>query len=210
MFEDHNIQSACMSPSRSNVQRSAESRAALLDAARALFVVHGYSNTSTPSVCAAAGLTRGALYHHFADKRDLFHAVLEREVQVVAKSIEQSTHGDEIEPLLAGGFAYLEAMAAPGRTRLLLIEGPAVLGRDAMRALEAPYAEAALRNGLESAGLRGVDLNILTGWLSAAFDRAAMDMEEGASPKVIRETLAWLLGLVLTRTTAMSVDPPRR
>jgi hypothetical protein len=78
-----------------------------------------------------------------------------------------------------------------------------------MRALEAPHGEAALRNGLESAGVRGVDLNILTGWLSAAFDRAAIDLEEGASPKAIRETLAWVLGLVLTTTAAMSVDPPR-
>jgi AcrR family transcriptional regulator len=188
-----------MQPARTNPERSEATRTALLDAARALFVAHGYGDTSTPAVCAAAGMTRGALYHHFADKRDLFHAVVAREAQAVADEIERASPAGlpADQALLAGGDAYLEAMAVPGRARLLLVEGPAALGREAMQALDAANAEASLRTGLAEAGVKGVDLDVLTGWLSAAFDRAAFDLEEGRDPAAVRRTLRWLLGRIL-------------
>lgn len=188
-----------MQARRSNPERSEATRGALLDAARRLFVAHGYAGTSTPAVCEAAGITRGALYHHFADKRDLFHAVLAREAAAVAAEIEQATADADLpagEALLVGSDAYLSAMAVDGRTRLLLVEGPAVLGRDALEALDAAHAEASLRAGLQQAGVRGVDLDVLTGCLSAAFDRAALDLQHGRKPAVVRETLRWLLARV--------------
>lgn len=188
-----------MQPARTNPERSEATRTALLDAARALFVAHGYGDTSTPAVCTAAGMTRGALYHHFADKRDLFYAVVAREAQAVAAEIEAASPAGlpADQALLAGGDAYLEAMAVPGRTRLLLVEGPAALGREAMQALDATNAEASLRIGLAEAGVKGVDLDVLTGWLSAAFDRAAFDLEAGREPAAVRRTLRWLLGRIL-------------
>ncbi|NUS71372.1 MAG: helix-turn-helix transcriptional regulator, partial [Ensifer adhaerens] len=69
---------------RSNRERSDTTRAAILDAARGLFVTRGYADTSTPDIVAAAGLSRGALYHHFEDKKALFRAVAEREASAVA------------------------------------------------------------------------------------------------------------------------------
>ncbi|HEY0819242.1 MAG TPA: helix-turn-helix domain-containing protein [Rhizobacter sp.] len=188
-----------MQPARTNPERSEATRSALLDAARELFVAHGYGDTATPAVCAAAGMTRGALYHHFVDKRDLFHAVVAREAQAVAAEIEAASPTDlpADQALLAGGDAYLAAMAVPGRTRLLLVEGPAALGREAMQALDAANAEGTLRTGLAAAGLKGVDLDVLTGWLSAAFDRAALDLQEGRDPAAVRRTLRWLLGRIL-------------
>lgn len=188
-----------MQPARTNPERSEATRTALLDAARALFVAHGYGDTATPAVCAAAGMTRGALYHHFVDKRDLFHAVVAREAQAVAAEIEAASPANlpADQALLAGGDAYLEAMAVPGRARLLLVEGPAALGREAMQALDAANAEGTLRAGLAAAGVKGVDLDVLTGWLSAAFDRAALDLQEGRDAAAVRRTLRWLLGRIL-------------
>jgi AcrR family transcriptional regulator len=188
-----------MQPTRTNPERSEATRTALLDAARELFVAHGYGDTSTPAVCAAAGMTRGALYHHFADKRDLFHAVVAREAQAVAAEIEAASPAGlpADQALLAGSDAYLDAMAVPGRTRLLLVEGPAALGREAMQALDASHAEASLRAGLAQAGVKGVDLGVLTAWLSAAFDRAALDLQEGSDAAAVRRTMRWLLGRIL-------------
>ena len=75
------------SQSRTNRERTEATRLALIDAARALFVSKGYGDTSTPEIAVAAGITRGALYHHFADKRDLFRQVLVREAETVAADI---------------------------------------------------------------------------------------------------------------------------
>lgn len=188
-----------MQPRRSNAQRSDATRATLLRAARQLFVAQGYADTSTPGVCAAAGMTRGALYHHFADKRDLFHAVLAAEAAAVAADIEAASSDNGMDPqqaLVAGGDAYLDAMSVPGRTRLLLIEGPAILGREAVQALDAANAEASLRTGLKEAGVKGVDLDALTACISAAFDRAALDLQDGKAPATVRATLRWLLARI--------------
>lgn len=201
-----------MQTRRTNPERSETTRAALLDAARQLFVTHGYGDTSTPAVCAAAGITRGALYHHFADKRDLFHAVLAREAAAVVEEIEAASQVALApgEALLAGGDAYLSAMSVPGRTRLLLLEGPAVLSREALQALDASHAEASLRAGLADAGVTGVDLDVLTGWLSAALDRAALDLQAGRDPEAVRDTLRWLLGRVLPREAVPRAGKARR
>uniref|UniRef100_UPI001ABCFCCB SDR family NAD(P)-dependent oxidoreductase n=1 Tax=Variovorax paradoxus TaxID=34073 RepID=UPI001ABCFCCB len=72
---------------RTNKERTETTRQALTEAARALFVDQGYGQTSTPDIVAAAGITRGALYHHYADKRDLFRHVLEQESRAVAAEI---------------------------------------------------------------------------------------------------------------------------
>lgn len=157
-----------------------------MQSARTLFTRHGYAGTSTPDVVAAAGLSRGALYHHFADKRAVFMAVVEAEAEVVAAEIEAA--GDAREPLAAlllGGDAYLAAMAAPGRARLLLIEAPAVLGAADMAALEARYAGRTLCDGLGAAQAAGAVRRLpaasLARVLSAAYDRAALAVIEGAS-----------------------------
>lgn len=163
--------------SRTQQERTELTRAALLDAGRRLFVEKGYAATSTPELVAATGLSRGALYHHYADKQALFAAVVEREAAAVSAEIEAVT-GDTMTMLLAGARTYLEAMSVPGRTRLLLIEGPAALGQPAMDALEGRFGNAALRDGLEAAmedgKLRALPLQPLTELLAGMFDRAAL------------------------------------
>ncbi len=187
---------------RSNRERTEATRQALLDAARALFVERGYGETSTPDVCAAAGITRGALYHHFADKRDLFRHVLAEEAAAVAADIEAATPAgqDPAEALIAGAQAYLDAMTVPGRTRLLLVEGPAALGLREMLALDEANAARTLREGLDAVavGQQGdVAVRALAPLLSAAFDRAALEIEAGADAARVREAMLWLLRQVL-------------
>lgn len=182
---------------RSNRERTEATRQALLDAARALFVSRGYGDTSTPDVCAAAGITRGALYHHFADKRDLFRHVLAEEAAAVAADIEAAAPAglDAADALIAGAQAYLEAMTVPGRTRLLLVEGPAVLGLRETLALDDANAARTLREGLKAAGVD--PQGDVAPLLSAAFDRAALEIEAGADAARVRGAMLWLLRRVL-------------
>lgn len=187
---------------RSNHDRTQATRHALLAAARALFVGKGYGDTSTPEVSAAAGTTRGALYHHFADKRDLFRQVLMREAQAVRAEILAATAHDPSaqSALIVGAHAYLRAMTVPGRTRLLLLDGPAVLGPAEIDAIDEANAADTLHEGLAAAlgaAQADVDTAALARLLSAAFDRAALEIDAGADPQRVGETMRWLIQRVL-------------
>ncbi|SFP49452.1 TetR/AcrR family transcriptional regulator [Variovorax sp. 770b2] len=180
-----------------NRERTESTQLALIEAARALFVSKGYGDTSTPEIALAAGITRGALYHHFADKRDLFRQVLAREAMAVAADIEAATP-ERLGPraaLLQGSEAYLDAMTVPGRTRLLLVDGPAVLGMAEAMAIDDANAAQSLREGLRRAGMgRGeVSVDALSQLLSAAFDRAALEIDAGADPREVRAAMRWLV-----------------
>ena len=189
---------------RSNRDRTDATRAALLDAARRLFVEKSYAETGTPEIVTAAGVTRGALYHHFADKQALFAAVVEAESRAVAEEIEKAAP-ETLSPrdaLIAGGDAFLAAMAVPGRTRLLLLDGPAVLGRAAMDNIEAENGNRTLREGLaaaiEAGALPPLPLDALTSQLAAMFDRAALAIDSGADASDHRAVLAAFVdGLML-------------
>lgn len=183
---------------RSNRERTEATRLALIEAARRLFVEKGYAETATPDIVAEAGVTRGALYHHFEDKRALFRATLEREAQAVAAQIETASivSSTPREALLSGAGAYFDAMAEPGRTRLLLLEAPAVLGFEAMGAIERENAEDTLKTGLSDLlgpGVGAGKLQALTDLLSAAFDRAAIAIEAGADRKAYEAAIADLI-----------------
>lgn len=184
---------------RTNQDRTEKTRAGLIAAARALFVDKGYAETATPEIVAAAGITRGALYHHFRDKRDLFRAVAEAEARQVAAGIEQaaSPATGPLDALLAGSRAYLGAMAVPGRTRLLLIEAPAVLGLAETRALDEAHAARTLREGLAEAGVAGIGTEALGDLLSAAFDRAALAIDAGGDRAVYEAALSLLIRRVV-------------
>lgn len=162
-----------------------QTRQALIAAARRLFAERGFADTATHDIVAAAGVTRGALYHHFDDKKALFEAVLAAEAEAVSAAIEAQSGeaASAREALLSGAKAYFDTMREPGRTRLLLLDGPAGLGTAKVSKIDAEHAEGRLREGLEAhleeagASLEGLDA--LTDLLSAAFDRAALAIEAG-------------------------------
>ena len=163
--------------------RTARTRAALIAAARRLFASRGYAETATPDIVREAGVTRGALYHHFQDKRDLFRAVLEAEQQAIQACIEADTRGDgdPLSQLMEGSLAFFEAAADPGTKRIVFLDGPAVLGWAEWREIDGRHATRALRDGLDAAMragmIRKLPLDPLTGLLSAAFNEAALGLE---------------------------------
>jgi AcrR family transcriptional regulator len=173
---------------RSNKDRSDTTRAALIAAGRKLFVSRGYAETGTPELVAEAGVTRGALYHHFADKRALFRAVVEAEAAAVAHEIESAARPGlpPLKALSKGGTAFLEAMQITGRTQLLLIDAAAVLGREELDAIDARHGGRTLREGLAVAMRAGalpkLPLAPTAQLLSAAYDRAALAIAAGADP----------------------------
>ena len=183
---------------RSNRDRTEATRADLISAARKLFIEKSYGETGTPEIVAAAGVTRGALYHHFADKQALFAAVVE-EAAAVAQEIERASPPSLLprDALIAGSDAYLAAMRAPGRTRLLLLDGPAVLGRAAMDEIDNRHGNRSLREGLlaamRSQFMTRLPVEALTALLAAAFDRAALAIEAGASTEDYRAVLVALI-----------------
>ncbi len=181
---------------RSNRERADATRTALLDAARTLFIEKGYAETATPDIVAAAEVTRGALYHHFADKKALFWAVIEREANHVAADIDtrSADASSPREALLQGASAYFDAMAVPGRTRLLLKEAPAQQAIGSGQG-EDP-AEEGLKIGLSHllAGTENLKLlNPLTSLISSAFEKAAIAIDCGGNRADYEAAIAALL-----------------
>lgn len=119
-------------PGNSRSTKAAATRDTLLRVARTLFEERGYFEIGTPELVAAAGLTRGALYHHFANKFDLFAEVFriaEKELFEEALGLFDPAWVTNAQRLRNGAEAYLRAVAAStGRQRIMLIDGPVVLG----------------------------------------------------------------------------------
>ncbi len=175
---------------RSNKNRTEATRAALLKAARRLFCEKGYAETSTPEIVRAAGVTRGALYHHFEDKVALFRAVITEEYLAVADEITKSAKtipGSAVDALKQGSRGYIKAMADKGRIRIMLRDGPAVLGQMELDKIDRETSADTLRQGLaeamEAGEIKSLPVNALTVQLSALFDRAALAVSEGDNPK---------------------------
>ena len=171
---------------RTQAERRAETQRALLGAARRLFAEKGYAGTGTPEIVAAAGVTRGALYHHYADKTALFAAVVEEEHALLALAINAAAEGEDepgpVRALIAGGDAFLDAMQDEGRRRILLVDAPAVLGRAALDGIDARHGLRTLIEGVEAAiaakAIRDLPVLPLAHLLNALFDRAALARPE--------------------------------
>jgi AcrR family transcriptional regulator len=163
------------------LQRAQETRAAILVAARNLFAARGYRETSTEEVVASAGITRGALYHHFAGKKALFEAVFEAvELELVARfAVPAPQPSDPWERFSEGVQTLLNAALEPDVRRILLLDGPVVLGWDAWLHLEH-------RHGL----------GLFVGAIRAAID-------EGVLPDQSPEVLATILIAVVNAGAAL-------
>lgn len=185
-------------PRRTQAERRAQTKACLLDAARRLFVEQGFAETGTPEIVSKAGVTRGALYHHFEDKTDLFRALATQEAHAVGVAIDEATReiDDPEEAMAVGTNAYFDAMAVPGRAKILLTDASSVLGYSEALALTKPEGSEGLKEGLRQAipKLSELELDALTNVLSAAFDRAALEIAEGSDREPYVNALFTLIG----------------
>src|SRR3984957_2291120 len=181
-------------------------RAALVDAARRLFVQKGYHRTGTEEVVAVAGVgTRGALYHHFADKQALFEAVfisVEQDlVTQAAKNLADPADG-ALNQLRQGLIGFLDASLTPHVQRILLIDGPAVLGWVKWRELESLYGLGAIRPKLEPAVEEGAlaagkPVDVLAHVLLAAADETALFIANAPDQRAARDQGVKALNAVL-------------
>src|ERR1700722_8324000 len=146
---------------RTQAERSEATRAALLEAARRLFSTKGYSNSGREEIVASAGVTRGALQHHFGDKQSLFVAVYEGlEQEVVSNIAKAAMEGGcaPLDPLRNGCHAYLDAVLDPAVQRICAIDGPAVLPADARQEITDRYALGLVRHAVsESVRTASID-----------------------------------------------------
>ena len=117
---------------RTQAERSAETRESLIAAARSLFAAHGFADVALETIVRAAGVTRGALYHHFPDKTELFAAAFEQVEGEVAsrmgEAIASANESDPVEVMRLGARFWLDACADPEIQRIVLVDAPAVLG----------------------------------------------------------------------------------
>lgn len=130
-------------PRRTQAERTAATRALLLDSARKLFADKGFNAVSTEAIVTAAGVTRGALYHQFGDKAALFAAIyeeVERElVNDVAERIVAEGPADPLQAMRVGARLFLDLCSTPEVQQIVLIDAPAVLGWDRWRAVGVKY-----------------------------------------------------------------------
>ena len=153
----------------------------VLDAALHHFAAHGYSRTSLDAVARTAGVTRGAVYHHYNGKPALFAAAAQRLHAQVGDAVAAAADAAGPSPrdqLAAGSHAFLDAITADGAARVLLTDGPAALGWAAWRALDEAHSGTHLREALAAAGV-GPDLcGALAVQLSGAMNDAALWLSE--------------------------------
>jgi len=184
------------------MQQGAATRYALLQAARTLFGERGYAATLLDDVVQAANVTKGALYHHFEGKQELFAAVYE---QVKREASERAATAflepDPWEDLCAGCHAMLDAHLDPPVRRILLQDAQAVLDADTIRRVETRYGAVVLRGALRRAIRAGViqplPLKTLALMLTGAILEGCMIIADAEDPTQAREDVGNVLTSLL-------------
>lgn len=169
----------------SNAKRTEKTRKLLIKAGKKLFVEKGFAATSTPEIVKSAGVTRGALYHHFEDKTDLLRAVIEMDCEAVGQDINRGSQAADgiLDMLKSGSSAFVQSITSQGRARTILIEGPAVLGQKELLEIEDRHTRLSLKQGLEAAleqgAIKPLPLQPMVELVSSMLDGAALKVEMG-------------------------------
>jgi AcrR family transcriptional regulator len=188
-------------------KHSADTRQALVAAARRLWGQRGSGATSLDEVCARAGVTKGALYHHFRNKEDLFLAVYAQveDDLVRAGAARADQVSDRWDQLRTAGEGFLEVCARPD-TRRVILEAPAVLGWEQARAVERDHALGLLETAVREAATAGLvdstSPHVLAQLLSAVFHEAGMIVAGAGTDEDLHERVKKELGIVLSRLRA--------
>jgi AcrR family transcriptional regulator len=186
---------------RTQAERADTTKAALMAAARRLFTERGYDGVGTEEIVRAAGVTRGALYHHFGGKAELLEAVYERleaeSTERVARVVLGSELESPLEAMKAGIEAFLDECAEPELQRIALHDAPAVLGWDRWREIAAANGlgliEASLSAAIEAGEIRPLPVKPMAHLLLGALDEAAMLVARSEDPASRAEVTSVLL-----------------
>jgi AcrR family transcriptional regulator len=142
-----------------NAERSEATRTALINSARRLFGQRGFAATPTEDILESAAVSRGALYHHFRNKEDLFQAVYEAvEADLTAKVVVASAGGgsDALKQLQRGFDTFLDLCLDPEVQQIVLLDGPTVLGWETWQEIDARYAFGLVKAALDEAVRTGL------------------------------------------------------
>ncbi|MHA7651479.1 TetR/AcrR family transcriptional regulator [Mycobacterium sp. ML4] len=186
---------------RTQEERSAATREALITAARKLWGVRGYAEVGTPEIAKEAGVTRGAMYHQFTDKAALFGAVVEVvELDVMTRMgtlVASSGAASPAEMIRAAVDAWLEVSADPEVRQLILLDAPAVLGWAVFRAVAQRYSlgmtEQLITEAIAVGQLPRLPVRPLATVLIGALDEAAMAIATAEDQKRARKELGQVL-----------------
>jgi AcrR family transcriptional regulator len=190
---------------RSQSQRAEATRKALVAAGRELFAERGYDDVGAEEIVRAAGLTRGALYHHFpSGKRGLLEAAYEQveaeSTERVARVVLDSEMHSPLAAMKAGVAAFLDECAEPSFQRIALHDAPAVLGWDRWREISASNGlgliEASLIAAIEAGEMRPLPVRPTAHLLLGALDEAAMLLVRSSDPTGTAEITTVLLALI--------------
>jgi AcrR family transcriptional regulator len=192
-------------PRRTQAERSATTRQALLDAGRALFAERGFAGAGQEEIVERAGVTRGALSHHFGTKQGLFLAVVQDVQGDLAGRIGRAAieGRDPMEQLRLGCLAFLDAAMERSVARIVLLDAPAVLGWQTWREIDAVHGLGLVTEALEhvmEAGLIEIQPILpLSHLLLAALNEAAMLVANADDPVVTRAQVGMTVERLLAR-----------
>ena len=190
---------------RTQSERSESTRGALISAARHLFATRGYAGVGTEEIVRAAGVTRGALYHHFPGKQDLFEAVYEQIeaelAQRIAAGALAANAESPLEAMRAGADMFLQACTEPEAQRIVLLDGPSVLGWDRWREIAAEHGlgliEASLQAAVDAGAIESQPVRPLAHVLMGALDEAAMVVARAEDPEQMRREVGRTLDFLI-------------
>ncbi|HEY2333395.1 MAG TPA: helix-turn-helix domain-containing protein [Solirubrobacterales bacterium] len=204
-----------MNVKRTQAERSESTRGALISAARHLFAERGYAGVGTEEIVRAAGVTRGALYHHFDGKRELFEAVYERIEAELAERIAAGALAanatSPMEAMRAGAEMFLAAAMEPETQQIALLDGPSVLGWDRWREIATEHGlgliEATLQAAVDAGAIERQPVRPLAHVLMGALDEAAMLVARAKDPDAMRIEVGRTLDALLAALSAGASKP---
>lgn len=176
-------------------QQSEATRTALVAVARELFAQRGYSGVGTEEIVHRAGVTRGALYHHFRGKEDLLRAVLHDLARELAEASATAAlkHTDQWKQILAATDAFLDACTDPAIQRIMMTDAPSVLGWDEWREIDTQYGlglvKGSLENAMETGLIERQPVDPLAHLIVGALDEAAMYIARADDAKRARREM---------------------
>lgn len=194
-------------------ERATATHDALIAAARRLFVEQGYFDTATEEIVTSAEVgTRGALYHHFADKRALFLAVHDQIHAEMRLAAGEQAQGDALERLRSGLIGFMEALT-PEVQRIVFVDGPAVLTPDERRDSDERYGLSTMRGLLKQAVAEGslpdIPIEAMSQMLLAASQAAARFVANAGKPRVAKDQAIVAVDLMLDGLRFSSGTPAR-